>query len=169
MRLRFWRRAEEEYDEDEWETVETEKPLPPLPELALVVSDVSHDGWHIAALVGEAGNMDYFIRAVAVRRPFVIARPVRSNRSNDRLIDPAKLSPASTTPARKLVVNWAWEPVGDDATQLRFYAKRPRRFGFGQSTRAIQVKLTLKEVAPPRRRTVMRVRSNRIVWQRVNQ
>lgn len=87
--------------------------LPKVPEFAVVVSDMTSDGWHMAAVLGESSNPDFYVRAVTVRWPFLIARPARSNRTTEKAVDPDALSPTGTTPARKLVVNWGWRKVED--------------------------------------------------------
>jgi hypothetical protein len=165
MRLLFWRRYEDYENEDEWEVVEAPKALAPPPDFALAVSGLARDGWHMAALVREAGNIDFYVRAVTVRWPFVIARPMRSNRASPTPVRPDQLSPASTSPASKLVVNWPWERIDDEAAKLRFYVKRLGPVWFSR-TRTLNVRLTLKEVPPPRRRMVVQVSSNRVDWKK---
>jgi hypothetical protein len=137
--------------------------LPDIPEFAVIVSDVSKNGWHMAALIGESTNPDFYVRAVAVRWPFLIARPSHSNRSSDKPVSSHTLSPTGTTPSRRLVVNWHWVAVEDSVSQLRFYVKRTAPALF-RAPAAITVSLTLKESAWPGRRIVVRAKSNRITW-----
>jgi hypothetical protein len=119
----------------------------------------------MAAVIGESANPDFYVRAITVRWPFLIARPVPSNRATDKPVDPDTLSPTGTTPARKLVVNWGWRTVEGSVSQLRFYVKRsvPRLFG---AAGRVNVRVTLKELAWPRRRIVMKLKSNRVRWNR---
>jgi hypothetical protein len=161
--VRLFRRQDEE---DDLEVPDDAEPLDEgtlLPEFAVIVSDVSDDGWHVAAVVGESSNPDFHVRAVTVQWPFLVARPARSNRASNRPIDPDRLSPAGTTPARRLVVNWRWVAVEGSVSQLRFYVRRnaPIRF---RDFCAVKVQLTLKESAWPGRRIVLKMRSNRIAW-----
>lgn len=166
MRWKFWQRDD---DDDEWEEIdEPEAPLrspPEVPEFAMVLSDTAVNGWHVGAVIRERANVDYYVRALVVRAPFVIARPVRSNRQSDAIRRKEELSPANTGPARKLVVNWAWEPLDAETSQLRFYAKRT--FGLIlRKNQRLTVRLTVKEVQPPRRRFVVRVKSNPVAWKK---
>ena len=165
MAILFRRREPEDELEDLDETEELDEGEPPaeLPEFAVIVSDVSDDGWHMAAVIGESSNPDYYVRAVTVRWPFLIARPARSNRSSNKPIDPDSLSPTGTTPSRKLVVNWGWIATEGSVAQLRFYVKRPVPITLRSSGR-VKVRLTLKESAWPRRRTVVKMKSNRVIW-----
>ena len=111
----------------------------------------------------EHTNIDYYVRAVVIRWPFVIARPAKSNRQSDIIQSEDALSPTSTSPARKLVVNWGWEPIDDGTSQLRFYAKRTHWLWPNGAMR-LRVRLTVKEVQPPRRRFVIPLKSNPVVW-----
>jgi hypothetical protein len=137
--------------------------LTPLPEFALIASAAATDGWHMAAVVGESGDPAFYVRAVTVRWPFLIARPAPSNRISDKPVDRERLSPTGTTPARKLVVNWPWITVEERVAQLRFYVKRTAPALFRKSV-AVTVRLTLKESAWPRRRIVVPLHSNSISW-----
>jgi hypothetical protein len=150
-------------DQDQSETGDDGQLLPEVPEFAVIVSDISNDGWHVAMVVGESANPDYYVRAVTVRWPFLIARPARSNRSNDKPIEPDSLSPTGTTPARKLVVNWPWTMVEDNVSQLRFLVKRAAPISF-RASRPVKVRLTLKESVWPRRRVVVKMKSNPVIW-----
>jgi hypothetical protein len=156
---------EEDLEEQDGPAVDDQdRPLPEVPEFAVIVSDVSSDGWHVAMVIGESSNPDYYVRAVTVRWPFLIARPARSNRVADKPIDVESLSPTGTTPARKLVVNWPWIMMEGAVSQLRFLVKRaPIPFGTGGRVR---VRLTLKESGWPRRRIVVKMKSNRVNWSR---
>jgi hypothetical protein len=166
MRWKFWQRDD---DDDEWEDIEDpaepSRPPPEFPRFAMVISDTAVNGWHIGVVVRERANIDYYVRALIVRPPFVIARPTRSNRQSDIIPRKDELSPAGTGPARKLVVNWAWEPVDNETSQLRFYAKRKGVLWFGKSQR-LRARLTVKEVQPPRRRIVVRLKSNLVAWKK---
>lgn len=164
--FRLFRRNEE--DDDEFEYVLEPEPRAPrpqaaVPDFALVVAASGTDGWHMAAVIGQAANPDFYVRALTVRWPFLIARPAPSTRTSDRRVDRAQRSPTGTTPAKKLVVNWAWETVEDPVSQLRFYVKRaaPRLF---PASGGVTVRLTLKESGWPRRRIVVRVKSNHVTW-----
>lgn len=139
------------------------RPLPDVPKFAVIVSEVSTDGWHMAAVIGQSANPDFYVRAVNVRWPFLIARPARSNRTVDKPVAPDSLSPTGTTPARKLVVNWGWVRVEESVSQLRFYVKRRARLLL-RSPGAVKVRVTLKEVAWPQRRIVVAMTSNPIIW-----
>jgi hypothetical protein len=165
MRWKFWQRD----DDEEWEEIEEPaqpaRPPPEFPEFAMIISDTAVNGWHVGAVIRERANIDYYVRALVVRPPFFIARPVRSNRQSDRTSRKDELSPANTGPSRKLVVNWAWEPVDDETSQLRFYARRRSWLWFGKAQR-LKVRLTVKEVQPPRRRFVVGLKSNRVVWKK---
>lgn len=134
-----------------------------LPIFALVVSEAATDGWHVAVLVREKDDCDFYLRSVAVRWPFVIARPTPSNRQNEVIVRREDLSPAGSSPARKLVVNWAWEPVDDAAEQLRFLVKRAWRLPL-RGRLPLRVRLGLTEQPPPRRRFILRARSNVVDW-----
>jgi hypothetical protein len=165
MAMLFRRRdPEDELEEpDETEAGDDSQLLPEVPEFAVIVSEISTDGWHVAMVIGESSNPDYYVRAVTVRWPFLIARPARSNRSNDMLVDLDSLSPTGTTPARKLVVNWPWTAVEGSVSQLRFLVKRTKPMLFPGASR-VTVRVTLKESAWPRRRIVVRIKSNRVTW-----
>lgn len=164
MALLFRRQDPEDEPEDldEAEAAAQGELLSELPQYAVIVSDVATDGWHVAAVIGESTNPDYYVRALTVRWPFVIARPVRSNRTSDKPVGPDLLSPTGTTPARRLVVNWRWLTVEDSVSQLRFYVRRKR--GPFLPAGCVRVRLTLKELAWPGRRFVVKTRSNRIIW-----
>lgn len=163
--VRLFRRAPEEDLEDEVEidAGEEVRLLPEVPQFAVIVSTVATNGWHMAAVVGDSSNPDFYARALAVRWPFVIARPAPSNRISDRPVSREQLSPTGTTPARRVVVNWRWETAEGDVSQLRFYVKRAAPWWFLATGRA-KVRVTLKELAWPRRRIVAKLRSNSIIW-----
>ncbi|MGA3397753.1 MAG: hypothetical protein ABSC95_00930 [Acetobacteraceae bacterium] len=165
MAMLFRRRDPEDdlEDTDETETLDDGPLLPEVPEFAVIVSDVSIDGWHMAAVIGESANPDFYVRAVTVRWPFLIARPAHSSRSTGKPVDPDSLSPTGTTPARKLVVNWGWRTVEGSVSQLRFFVRRTAPLLF-RATGPVRVRLTLKELAWPRRRIVVKVTSNRVTW-----
>jgi hypothetical protein len=165
MALLFRRRDPEDEleDQDETEAGDDSELLPEVPEFAVIVSDISTDGWHLAMVIGESSNPDYYVRAVTVRWPFLIARPARSSRTTDLPVDPDSLSPTGTTPARKLVINWPWTTVEGSVSQLRFLVKRTASMLF-PGTGRVTVRVTLKESAWPRRRIVARIKSNRILW-----
>ncbi|HVC60247.1 MAG TPA: hypothetical protein VND19_07820 [Acetobacteraceae bacterium] len=148
---------------DQTDPGEASRLMPAVPRFAVIVSEVSTDGWHLAAVIGESANPNFYVRAVAVRWPFLVARPVRSNRSIDKPMDRDSLSPAATTPARKLVVNWGWVTADGSVSQLRFYVKRFGRTLF-RGPGHVKVRLTLKESAWPQRRIVVAMKSNRIIW-----
>ncbi len=150
-------------DLEESGAIDVDQLLPEVPEFAVVVSDMSNDGWHRAAVVGESANPDFYVRAVTVRWPFLIARPARSNRATDKPVNPDTLSPTGTTPARKLVVNWGWRTVEGTVSQLRFFVRRAAPISF-RAASPLKVRLTLKESAPPRRRIVVKMTSNRVIW-----
>lgn len=166
MRWKFWQRDDDDEWEDIDEPVEEARPPPEFPEFAMAISDTAMNGWHVGVVVREKSNIDYYVRAIVVRPPFVIARPVRSNRQSDIVPRKEELSPAQTGPARKLVVNWAWEPIDEETSQLRFFAKRKAGlWPFGNAKR-LKVRLTVKEVQPPRRRYVVGVKSNQVAWKK---
>jgi hypothetical protein len=167
MSMLFRRRDPEDEleDENEAEAGDESQLLPEVPEFAVIVSDISTDGWHVAMVIGDSSNPDYYVRAVTVWRPFMIARPARSNRSTDKQVEPDSLSPTGTTPARKLVVNWPWRTVEGSVSQLRFLVKRTAWIPFLTAGR-VTVRLTLKESVPPRRRIVVKMKSNRVTWNR---
>jgi hypothetical protein len=142
-----------------------DRPLPEVPEFAVIVSNVSSDGWHVAMVIGESSNPDYYVRAVNVRWPFLIARPARSNRVADKPVDVESLSPTGTTPARKLVVNWPWMTIEGSVSQLRFLVRRAAPILF-RAASPVRVRLTLKESGWPRRRIVVKMKSNRVNWTR---
>ncbi len=150
-------------DQDATEGGDEGQLLPEVPEFAVIVSDTSNDGWHVALVIGESANPDYYVRAVTVRWPFLIARPARSNRSTDVPIETSSLSPTGTTPARKLIVNWPWTTVEGSVSQLRFLVKRTLFLPFRAGGR-VTVRLTLKESVWPRRRIVVKTTSNRVIW-----
>ena len=97
----------------------------------------------MAAVIGESSNPDFYVRAVTVRWPFLIARPARSNRTTEAPVDADTLSPTGTTPARKLKRN----------APISLRAASP-----------VTVRLTLKELAWPRRRIVVKLKSNPVTW-----
>lgn len=165
MAMLFRRQDTTDDLEDQGEVqVLDEGELPPeVPGFAIIVSDVSYHGWHMAALIGESTNPDFYVRAVAVRWPFLIARPAHSNRAADKPLKPAALSPTGTRPSRKLVVNWPWVVVEDSVSQLRFFVKRTAPTLL-RTAAPITVGLTLKESAWPGRRVVVKAKSNRITW-----
>ena len=165
MRWKFWQRDDDEEWEEFDEPDEPSRAPPEFPQFAMVISETAVNGWHMGALVRERANIDFYVRALVVRWPFVIARPIRSNRQSDITPDKDTLSPASTGPAHKLVVNWAWEPVDGETSQLRFYAKRKGGWWTGGAQR-LKIRMTVKQVQPPRRRVVVRVKSNRVAWKK---
>lgn len=150
-------------DEDQSESGGEGQLLPEVPEFAVIVSDTATDGWHVAMVVGESSNPDYYVRAITVQWPFLIARPARSNRSTDKPIKRDSLSPTGTTPARKLVVNWPWTTVEGNVSQLRFLVKRAAPISI-RASRSVKVRLTLKESVWPRRRIVVKMKSNPVIW-----
>ncbi|HEY3848665.1 MAG TPA: hypothetical protein VGL95_16285 [Acetobacteraceae bacterium] len=150
-------------EQDEAEAPDDGQLLPEVPEFAVIVSDVSNDGWHVAALIGEHANPDFYVRAVTVRWPFLIARPVRSSRASDKPVNPDSLSPTGTAPARRLVVNWRWVAVEGSVAQLRFYVRRTAPTLL-RAASSVKVRLTLKESAWPGRRILVRIKSNRVTW-----
>jgi hypothetical protein len=150
-------------EQDEAEAPDDGQLLPEVPEFAVIVSDVSSDGWHVAALIGEHANPNFYVRAVTVRWPFVIARPVRSNRASDKPANPDSLSPTGTRPARRLVLNWRWAAVEGPVAQLRFYVRRAAPTLF-RAAGSVKVSVTLKESAWPGRRIIVKIKSNRITW-----
>lgn len=156
-------RADDVEDEDESQALDDGQLFLEVPKFAVIVSDVSDDGWHVAAVIGESANPDYHVRAVTVRWPFLIARPWRSTRASDNPVNPGSLSPTGTTPARRLVVNWGWRTVEGPVSQLRFYVKRTMPAAF-RAVSPVNVRLTLKESASPGRRIVVKMKSNRITW-----
>ncbi len=162
----LFRRPDPEDDleqSDEAGTVDESQPLPEVPEFAVIVSDTASDGWHVAAVIGDSANPDFYVRAVTVRWPFLIARPVRSNRTADTPVNPDTLSPTGTSPARKLVVNWPWMTVEGTVSQLRFLVKRTAPLLF-RAYGPAKIRLTLKETAWPRRRIVVKMISNPVTW-----
>ena len=96
-------------------------------------------------------------------RPFVIARPVRSNRLSNAVVSPEELSPARTSPSRRLVVSWAWERRKDGIDQLRFYVKCKGPFLFWPR-RKLALRVQLKVLAQPRRQIALEVTSGIIDW-----
>jgi hypothetical protein len=164
--LRLFRRNRDDDDDfEDVDDVDENEPRAPaeVPGFAVIVSAIATDGWHMAAVIGEDANPEFYVRALAVRWPFLIARPAPSNRFSDKPARRDQLSPTGTNPARKVVVNWGWVTVEDSVAQLRFYVKRtaPRLF---RNPGAVKVRLTLKESAWPRRRIVVAVKSNVISW-----
>ena len=107
----------------------------------------------------KAIDPDFYLRAITVRWPFLIARPAPSNRISDKRLDPERLSPTGTTPARKLIVNWGWGKLEGSVSQLRFLCEA-HADAVDQGHRAVTVRLTLKESGWPRRRIVVKVKSN---------
>ena len=176
--IRWFRRSDpdDEFEDDDYvplpdhvdfgaepAPVPGERPLPEVPELAVIVAAAATNGWHMAAVLAERTSPDFYLRAITVKWPFVVARPLPSSRASDRRYDRASLSPTGSTPARKLVVNWGWMAAEGAVSQLRFYIKRNPNlllFGAGRAT----VRLTLKESGWPRRRIVVPARSNVIAW-----
>jgi hypothetical protein len=134
-----------------------------VPAFALVVSESATDGWHVAALVREHQHFDYYARAIAVRWPLVIARPAKSLGQSHKWQDESTFSPAATLPARKLVVNWGWDQIDDDAAHLRFYVKRTRAL-LSRGRRPFSLRVTLRQISPSPRRIVVTVTSNPINW-----
>ena len=134
-----------------------------LPRFALVVSAAATGGWHMAALVREAANPEFYLRSIAVPWAFMIARPAPSTRQNDAPVRPADLSPARTSPARKLVVNWGWQRVDPATEQLQFYVRRVGPLWVSPK-RPLKLRLRLKEQQPPQRRFVTSVSSKPIDW-----
>jgi hypothetical protein len=162
----LFRRPEAEEDIEDTDgsaTADDGQLLPEVPEFAVVVSSLASDGWHMAAVIGESSNPDFYVRAVTVRWPFLIARPARSNRTTEAPVDADTLSPTGTTPARKLVVNWGWRTVEGSVSQLRFLVKRNAPISL-RATSPVTVRLTLKELAWPRRRIVVKLKSNPVTW-----
>ena len=145
------------------EPVQEIRPLPEVPEYAVIVATAATRGWHMAAVVTDSIGPDFYLRAITVRWPFVVARPAPSSRISDKWLDPERLSPTGSTPARKLIVNWGWGKLEASFSQLRFYVKRtPTRWTKG--TVRLTVRLTLKESGWPNRRIVVPVKSNIIAW-----
>ncbi|HUB10615.1 MAG TPA: hypothetical protein VMB34_01555 [Acetobacteraceae bacterium] len=137
--------------------------LPNVPEFAVIIAAAATNGWHMAAVVTDATGPEFYLRAIAVRWPFVVARPTPSTRIADRPVDHRRLSPTGSTPARKLIVNWGWTKLEDSFSQLRFYIKRsPVRWV--KPTGRARLRLTLKESGWPRRRIVVPVKTNVINW-----
>ncbi|HTW69945.1 MAG TPA: hypothetical protein VME47_08680 [Acetobacteraceae bacterium] len=141
------------------------RPLPRVPDFAVIVAETESNGWHMAAVVTDATGPDFYLRAITVRWPFVVARPVPSIRASDKPVDPSLRSPTGSTPTRKLVVNWGWAKLEEPFSQLRFYIKRAPVWWL-PSTRSVTIRLTLKESGYPRRRIVVPVKTNVIDWHR---
>ena len=134
-----------------------------LPQFALVVSEAATNRWHVAALIREKDDRDFFLRSVAVPWPFVIARPAPSNRQNEVVFRREALSPSGSSPTRKLVVNWAWTAAEDGTEQLHFFVRRSWRLPWRKQSR-LRLRLGLTEQAPPRRRFILYARSNVVDW-----
>ncbi|HUN39752.1 MAG TPA: hypothetical protein VMU81_05640 [Acetobacteraceae bacterium] len=139
------------------------RPLPKVPDFAVIVAATENNGWHMAAVVTEATDPDFYLRAITVRWPFVIARPVPSTRLSDKRVNPSLRSPTGSTPTRKVVVNWGWAKLEESFSQLRFYVKRARVWWLPSSS-GVTIRLTLKESGYPRRRIVVPVKTNVIDW-----
>lgn len=164
--LRWFRHRDDDdddfEDDDELEAGEGDA-SGDIPEFALVVAETEVDGWHMAAVLADSTSPAFYVRAITVRWPFEVARPVPSNRKSDRPINPERLSPSGSTPSRKLVVNWGWEQAEETVVQLRFFVKHGGLRWLRRSGR-LSVRLTLKESAWPRRRIVVPVKSNPVDW-----
>ena len=178
--IRWFRRAddEDEFEEDgsdgalpeqidfgePVELVPEIRPLPKVPELAVIVAESEIHGWHMAAVVSDHTGPDFYLRAITVRWPFMVARPVPSTRTSDKPVNSSLLSPTGSTPARKLVVNWGWTKLEEPFAQLRFYIKRSRIWWLPPRTGQVTIRVTLKESGYPRRRIVVPVKTNIIDW-----
>lgn len=134
-----------------------------LPRFSLEVSAASTDGWHKAALVRTAVDPAFYLRSIAVPWTFVIARPAPSTRQSNVVIRAGSLSPARTSPARKLVVNWAWRRVETGSEHLEFYVRRVGPLLLSARP-ALPLRLRLKEQSAPQRRFVVRVASSQMSW-----
>ncbi|HUB45991.1 MAG TPA: hypothetical protein VMB73_13475 [Acetobacteraceae bacterium] len=142
------------------------RPLPKVPDFAAIVAETAVNGWHMAAVVTDATGPDFYVRAITVRWPFMVARPVPSTRLSHKPVKPSLRSPTGSTPARKCIVNWGWAKLEESFSQLRFYIKRERVWwlpGTGPAT----IRLTLKESGYPRRRIVVPIKTNVIDWNRM--
>jgi len=139
--------------------------LPDVPEFAVIVAAAATNGWHMAAIVTDTPGPDFYLRAITVRWPFFVARPIPSTRISDRPVKSKLRSPTGSNPARKLVVNWGWSKLEESFSQLRFYVKRTPTMLLPSSTGRLKVRLTLKESGIPRRRIVVPVKSNAVTWQ----
>ena len=151
---------------DERKEADTEEPPPriiELPYFALAISDTAEDGWHVAALVRESDKLEFYARSITVLWPFTVARPMKSNRQSDYIVRPEDRSPAGTSPSRKLVVNWNWDPLDNETQQLRFYVKRNGPKWIFPRCR-LWVRIGIKEEQWTRQRYVVRVRSNVVDW-----
>lgn len=138
-------------------------PASRLPQFALVVSQAEDAGWHKAALVREAAHPAFYLRSIAVPWGFLIARPAPSTRQADVAVRPTTLSPARTSPARKLVVNWGWQRVDPATEQLQFFVRRVGPLWL-RPKRPVKMRLRLKEQQIPQRRFMIRASSNPIDW-----
>lgn len=134
-----------------------------VPSFSLVVSAESTGGWRSAAVVRDVASPAYYLRSISVSWPFIIARPRPSTRQRERRFRPDQLSPARTSPVRKLVVNWGWQPVDGATEQLRFYVRRLGPMWLWPNRR-LSVRLRVKQQAPPQRRYLLEVSSEPIDW-----
>ncbi|MBV9248483.1 MAG: hypothetical protein JO227_04460 [Acetobacteraceae bacterium] len=133
------------------------------PRFAVVVSEHISEGWRLAALIQDEQNLDYFCRGISVRWPYLIARPLRTDRKNDAAVDKELPSPVASLGAHSLVVNWGWEPFGSSHRELRFFVRRMAPAWLPWPTR-VKVRLSLKELGHMSRRSRQTVRSRRIWW-----
>ena len=134
-----------------------------LPRFWLVVSPGHSNGWHSAIMLREVATPDFFVRSLAVPWPFVIARPAPRTRQPKVVVSPEEMSPARTSPSRRLVVNWGWERRNETTDQLRFYVKCKGPFLLWRR-RKLALRVQLKVLAQPRRQIALEVTSGIIDW-----
>lgn len=135
-----------------------------LPRYFLAVSNEDDGGWRSAAIIRDAASPHFFLRSVTVYWPFVVARPRPSSRQNEVIVPPERLSPARTTPAQKLVVNWDWQPRdGGAAEELNFFVRCRGPLLFWPKRR-LALHLGLKQQAPPNRRYPLKLVTPPIDW-----
>jgi len=149
---------------EQTEQILDSKSLPALPQFAVIVAAAATNGWHMAAIVTGTPGPDFYLRAITVRWPFFVARPMPSTRIRATPVKAMLRSPTGSTPSRKLVVNWGWSKLEESFSQLRFYVKRTPTSLLPGSGR-LRLRLTLKESSMPQRRLVLWVKSNAVTWQ----
>lgn len=134
-----------------------------IPNFALVISEEVSGGWRSGAIIRDALSPAFYLRSISVPWSFVLARPWPSTRQSPIAFRRDQMSPARTSPARKLVVNWGWQPRDETTEQLTFFVRYQGPLWFWP-TRKLAVRLGLKQQTPPRWRHTLSLMSEPIDW-----
>lgn len=132
---------------------------PPLPKFSLVIDEEIGDGWHIARLVQERPNFDYYVQSMTIRGPFRITRPWRG------AAEFGGLMPDLSAVARTQAINWDWTTEPEGPLILPLFIKRVRMFGLRRS-RPANLRLVVRDMTIKATVTKVRLVSNTIRWTR---